>query len=279
MSLRSITLPSGERVPVLGQGTWQMAEDPSQRANEIASLQAGLELGMTMIDTAEMYGDGRTETLVGEAIRGRRDAVFLVSKVLPSHASRRGTVAACEGSLRRLGTDRLDLFLLHWRGAIPLEETVAGFDELVAAGKIRGWGVSNFDVVDMEELWALPEGRAVQNNQVLYNLSRRGIEFDLLPWSREANVPITAYSPIEQGRLSAHPAIRTIAARHDATPGQIALAWVLRHDTVFAIPKMGTPARVRENLRALTIQLAPRDLAELDAAFPPPDEAKELEMI
>jgi diketogulonate reductase-like aldo/keto reductase len=276
---RTTKLPSGEAVPVLGQGTWYMGEDDRRRRDEVAALRLGLDLGMTLIDTAEMYGDGAAEELVGEAIAGRRDEAFLVTKVLPQHASRRGTIEACERSLRRLATDRIDLYLLHWRGGTPLGETLRAFEALVEAGKIRHWGVSNFDLSDMEELVGLPGGERVATNQVLYNLTRRGIEWDLLPWCRERGVPIMAYSPIEQGRLLRSNALATIAARHGATPAQIALAWVLRQDGVIAIPKAGTPAHVRENRAALDIHLTGEDLAELDRAFPPPDGPTPLEMI
>jgi diketogulonate reductase-like aldo/keto reductase len=278
-TVRTIKLPSGEAMPVLGQGTWGMAEDTRRRADEIAALRLGLDLGMTLIDTAEMYADGAAEKLVAEAIAGRRDEVFLVSKVLPNNASRRGTIAACERSLRRLGTDRLDLYLLHWRGPIPLEETLDAFAALVRTGKIRHWGVSNFDVSDMEELVDLPGGTAVATNQVLYNLTRRGIEYDLLPWCRERGLPIMAYSPIEQGRLLGHRELQGVAARHGATPAQVALAWVLRQDGVNAIPRAGTPAHVRENRAALDLRLTEQDLAALDRAFPPPTGPRPLEML
>jgi diketogulonate reductase-like aldo/keto reductase len=256
-----------------------MGEDPDRQDDEAAALRLGLDLGMTLIDTAEMYGDGRAEELVGRAIFGRRAEVFLVSKVLPHHATRRGTIAASEGSLRRLRTDHLDLYLLHWRERAPLEETLAGFEALVQAGKTRYWGVSNFDVPDMEELVALPDGSAVQTDQVLYNLTRRGIEYDLLPWCHRRGIPIMAYSPIEQGRLLEHPAIREVAARHRATTAQVALAWVVRHDGVMAIPKASTTAHVRDNRAALDIRLTKRDLADLDRAFPPPAKKIPLEMI
>lgn len=269
-AVRTTMLPSGEVIPVLGQGTWHLAEDPRRREAEIASLRLGLDLGLSVIDTAEMYADGATEELVGEAITGRRHEVFLVSKVLPQHATRSGMITACEGSLRRLGTDLLDLYLLHWRGTVPLEETLDGFAALRSRGMIRYWGVSNFDVGDMEELVALPGGSSVSTDQVLYNLMQRGIEFDLLPWCERRDIPIMAYSPIEQGRLLGHPVMKRLAEEHDATPSQIALAWVLRRERVVAIPKAGTPAHVRENFDALDVQLTVRDLAILDHEFPPP---------
>jgi diketogulonate reductase-like aldo/keto reductase len=277
--LPTISLPSGEVVPVLGQGTWGMAEDTRRREEEIAALRTGLEQGMTLIDTAEMYADGGAEELVGEAITGRRDDVFLVSKVLPQNSSRRGTIAACERSLRRLRTDRLDLYLLHWRGRVPLTETVDAFAALMRADKIRSWGVSNFDVSDMKELLSLDAGAGVATNQVLYNLTRRGIEFDLLPWCRARHIPIMAYSPIEQGRLLDHAALQSVAARHGVTAAQVALAWVLRQDNVMAIPKASTPAHVRENRAALDLRLTAQDIAALDRAFPPPTHKKSLEML
>ena len=278
-AIRTLKLPSGVTVPVLGQGTWRMAEDPARRAEELAALRAGLELGLTLIDTAEMYADGAAEELVGEAIAGRRDDVFLVSKVLPEHATARGTIAACERSLRRLGTDHLDLYLLHWRGEVPLAETLAAFVTLMVAGKIRAWGVSNFDADDLTELARLPGGAGVETNQVLYNLTRRGIEWDLLPQARARRLPIMAYSPLEQAGLLDHPALERLAHRYDATSAQIALAWVLHQDGVIAIPKAGTVAHVRENHDALGIRFTAADLAELDAAFPPPAAATPLETL
>jgi diketogulonate reductase-like aldo/keto reductase len=273
------TLPDGEPVPVLGQGTWHMAEDSSRRRSEIAALRAGLDLGLTLIDTAELYADGAAEALVAEAIRDRREEVFLVSKVLPEHATRSGTMAACEGSLRRLGTDRLDLYLLHWRGAIPVEQTLEGFRELVHRGLIRNWGVSNFDTADMQELERLPGGTAVATDQVLYNLTRRGIEWDLLPWCRSRRIPMMAYSPIEQGRMLHDPVLKRMAQRLDATPAQVALAWLLRQELLIAIPKAATPKHVRENHGALDIRFTEGDLAELDLAFPPPDGPRPLDTL
>jgi diketogulonate reductase-like aldo/keto reductase len=276
---RTVRLPSGEVVPALGQGTWHLAEDPRKRRDEIAALRLGLDLGMTVIDTAEMYADGAAEILIGEAISGRRDDVFLVSKVLPENASERGTVVACENSLRRLRTDRLDLYLLHWRGTIPLEETLAGFDVLMATGKIRHWGVSNFDVADMTQLHNLTEGKNPLTNQVIYNLARRGIELDLMPWCLGRGIPIMAYSPIMQAELLDDVILNLVAARHDATPAQIALAWVLRNNGVIAIPRAGRPSHVRENRGALDLGLTGDDLAELDRAFPAPSEPKPLAML
>jgi diketogulonate reductase-like aldo/keto reductase len=278
-SVRTTQLPSGEAVPVLGQGTWHLGEHPERRRDEIAALRQGIDLGMTLIDTAEMYGDGASEELVGRAIAGRRGEVFLVSKVLPHHASERGTIRACEASLRRLGTEQLDLYLLHWRGTIPLRETLAAFAVLMRAGKIRYWGVSNFDLSDMQELVSLPGGVNVRTDQVLYNLTRRGIEWDLLPWCLDNGIPVMAYSPIEQGRLLNQPVLEEVAARHRATSAQIALAWVLRVEGVIAIPRAGHPKHGRDNRHALEIHLTPQDLADLDHAFPPPDGPRPLEML
>jgi diketogulonate reductase-like aldo/keto reductase len=272
-------LPAGERVPVLGMGTWHMGERASLRAQEVAALRTGLDLGLTLIDTAEMYADGRAEEVVGEVLAGRRDDVFVVSKVLPSHASRRQMMTACEGSLRRLGTDRLDLYLLHWPGRTPLVETVRGFVDLQRAGKIRHWGVSNFGVDDMDELLEVDGADQVQCNQVLYNLTRRGIEYDLLPWSRQRSLPIMAYSPIEQGRVLGDPVVQRLASRYGVVAAQVALAWVLRQDGVIAIPKAGTSAHVHEVRGALDLQLTPEDLRELDQAYPPPSRPTPLAML
>jgi diketogulonate reductase-like aldo/keto reductase len=256
-----------------------MAENAGRREDELAALRLGLDLGMRLIDTAEMYANGAAEELVGEAIAGRRNDVFLVSKVLPTHATRHATIAACEGSLRRLHTDRLDLYLLHWRSSVPLQETLGAFAALVDAGKIRSWGLSNFTVSDMQEVVSLPGGRAVTTDQVLYNLRRRGIEYDLLPWCRQRGLPMMAYSPIEQGRLLSHPVLQRVATSHNATPSQVALAWVLRQDGLTAIPKAATPAHVRENRAALDVHLTHQDLALLDRAFPPPSRPQPLEML
>lgn len=279
MPFATTSLPSGEAVPVLGQGTWMMGEDRRRAADEVAALKLGLDLGMSLIDTAEMYGDGGSEEIVGEAITGRRDEVFLVSKVLPSNAARNAAIRACEASLKRLRTDRIDLYLLHWRGGVPLAETVVAFEELHRAGKIRHWGVSNFDTADMDELAKLEGGRNCQVNQVLYNLTRRGIEYDLLPWCRGRGMPVMAYSPVEQGELAEDAGLGAIAARHDATPAQIALAWVMAQDGVIAIPKASQLEHVRQNAAARDIRLTPDDLAELDRLFPPPVRKRPLEMI
>jgi diketogulonate reductase-like aldo/keto reductase len=278
-AVRTTRLPSGEDVPVLGQGTWYMGEDKRKRAAEIAALQLGIDLGLTLVDTAEMYGNGETEELVGEALAGRRDKAFVVSKVLPSNASRAGTIAACERSLKRLRSDRIDLYLLHWRGGVPIADTLAGFDALIKAGKIRRWGVSNFDADDMEELLAVSGGNSVATNQVLYNLARRGIEFDLLPRCQRGGVPIMAYSPIEQGRVLRHAAVKRVAGNLGVSAAQVALAWVLREPHVIAIPKAGTTEHVRDNAAALGLQLSKEALADLDHAFPPPKRKQSLEMI
>ncbi|MFK0163335.1 aldo/keto reductase [Rhizobium sp. NPDC090279] len=275
----TVTLPSGIMVPALGQGTWNMGENAATARDEIASLKTGLDLGMTLIDTAEMYADGGSEEVVGKAIEGRRDEVFLVSKVYPANASRQGAIEACERSLRRLNTDRIDLYLLHWRGNHPLEETVEAFESLKAAGKIEAWGVSNFDVDDMDELLSVPNGGNVAVNQVLYNLSRRGIEYDLLPWCQERSIPIMAYSPIEQGRLLHHPELIRIAKTYQATPAQIALAFLLERDGVISIPKSSNPQRIEENRDSIDIDMTDEDWAVLDAAFPPPSRKKPLDML
>ena len=256
-----------------------IGDDRTRRAEEIATLQRGIDLGMNLIDTAEMYGDGASERLVGEAIRGRRDQAFLVSKVYPHNAGRRGVVAACERSLKRLGVYCLDLYLLHWRGSVPLQETIEGFETLQAQGKIRHWGVSNLDTADMDELVGLAGGNRVAANQVLYNLSRRGIEWDLLPWCEARQIPLMAYSPIEQARLLRQPGLRNLAAKHGVTTAQLALAWLLRQDGVIAIPKASSRQHLEENFAALKLSLDDAVLAELDHLFPPPRHATPLEML
>jgi diketogulonate reductase-like aldo/keto reductase len=275
--LPTVKLPSGEKVPQLGQGTWHMGESARRRGEEVAALKLGIDLGLTLIDTAELYADA--ELVVAEAIKGRRDECFIVTKVLPENSTRARTIAACERSLKRLNTDRIDLYLLHWRGRPRLEETLSAFEALVSAGAIRYWGVSNFDVGDMEELFALPGGDACATNQVLYNLRRRGIEAGLLPWCGERGVPIQAYSPIEQGRLLRDRVLTGVAIRHRATTAQIALAWVLRQPDMMVIPKAATLEHVRENRAALDIELTAQDLAELDRAFPPPAGPRPLELL
>jgi len=277
--MRTVILPGGEKIPALGQGTWYMGDSAATRAGEIAALQAGLDLGMTLIDTAEMYGNGQAETLVGEALAGRRDQAFLVSKVLPSNASRQGTKKACERSLKRLKTDVIDLYLLHWQGGYPFEETVAGMMDLKQEGKIRHWGVSNMDVDEMDEIVAVRKGNTCAVNQILYNLSRRGVEYDLLPWCAEHSIPVMAYSPIEQSRILKDRTLAAVAKRHNATPAQAALAWVLRNPNIIAIPKAGKTAHVEENAGSLAVNLTPEDLAEFDAAFRPPTRKMHLEML
>jgi len=266
-------------LPRLGQGTWNMGDDSSRRKAELEALREGIALGMTLIDTAEMYGDGRSESLVGEAIAGSRDKVYLVSKVLPSNASRKGVVRACEASLKRLRAEEIDLYLLHWSSSTPLEETVRGFEDLLAAGKICSWGVSNLDLGEMNRLVALPGGKACATNQVLYNLSRRGIEFDLLPWCTKNDISVMAYSPVEQGRILGNKVLRQVAQDLGATPAQVALAWTLRDSNVISIPKAASVAHVRENRKALDLKLDAGALKALDAAFPPPKGPRSLEML
>lgn len=274
----TLQLPSGTPMPVLGQGTWGMGEDQARRQTEVAALRLGLELGMTLIDTAEMYGEGGAEEVTGEAIENRRAEVFLVSKIYPRNASRRGAVEACERSLERLKTDYLDLYLLHWRGSVPLAETLEAFQSLKQAGKIREYGVSNFDVRDLEEAGAMPGGDEIATNQVLYNLMRRGIEWDLLPACRERGIPVMAYSPIEQGGMLGNAQLKLVASRHNVTPAQVALAWLLQQEGIVVIPKASTAAHVRENRAAAELTLTDEDLTELDRALPPPRQKMRLEM-
>ena len=278
-AMRAITLASKQRMPVLGQGTWYLGETAASRSDEVKALRAGLDLGLTLIDTAELYGDGASEELVRDAIRGRRDEVFLVGKVLPTNASRRGTIEACERSLARLGTDHIELYLLHWRNRHPLAETIEAFSELIDAGKIGQWGVSNFDLADMTELMDVDGGQACATNQILYNLTRRSPEYDLLPWCRDHSIPVMAYSPIEQGRLVGHPQIVDVATRHRVSPAQVALAWVLRQDGIVATPCSSNPEHVRDNAAAADLHLGEEDLADLDAAFPPPNRPEPLAML
>ena len=256
-----------------------MGENRSRFADEVAALKLGIELGITLIDTAEMYGNGVAEEIVAEAIKGRRDKLFIVSKVLPYNSSQKGTIEACERSLKRLKTDRIDLYLLHWRGSHPFAETLAGFERLQRDGKIRHHGVSNFDRGDMEEWTRLDGGKAVASNQILYNLTRRGPEFDLIPWCRQKTISIMAYSPIEQGRMLGHKALGEVATRHGAAPAQVALAWLLRQDGMMVIPKASRQQHVRENLGALDLKLTDQDLADLDRAFPPPKRQTSLGML
>ena len=278
MPIGTVRLSDGETVPALGQGTWKMGEQRGKRADEVRALQLGIELGMTLIDTAEMYASGVAEEITGEAIKGRRDEVFLVSKVLPSNASLSGTTAACERSLKRLGVETIDLYLLHWPSNHPVSGTIGAFKALQQAGKIRHWGVSNFDVSEMEEVLRVG-GEKVATNQVLYNLSRRAIEYDLVPWQQKRNIPLMAYSPIEQGRLAHHRSLSDIAVHHNATPAQIALAWALSRPQTMVIPKATGEVHVRENRASADIELTPEDFAALDAAFPPPKRKSSLEMI
>lgn len=273
--MRAVSFPDGGAMPVLGLGTWRMGERKSDAAAELAALKLGLELGLNLIDTAEMYGNGGAETIVGQAIAGRRDETFLVSKVLPQNASRAGTVKACEASLRRLGTDRLDLYLLHWAGSHPLDGTIEAFEQLKHAGKILRWGVSNFDFAETEPL----AGAAVASNQVLYNLARRGIEFDLLPWCRARKIPVMAYSPIEQGRILNNRTLVSLAQARGCSAAQLALAWVLKQEGVVTIPKASTLAHVRENRAALDMALSNAESVALDNAFPPPRKASPLAML
>ena len=276
--IHRVSLPEGESVPALGQGTWKMGEERGRRTQEIAALRAGIGLGMTLIDTAEMYGEGRTEELVGEAVAGLRDEVFIVSKAYPQNAGKQRLRAACERSLRRLRTDRIDLYLLHWRGEVPLSETVEAFKALRRAGKIRHWGVSNFDTEDMRELLAAG-GERCATNQILYNLAKRGVEFDLLPSMAERHMPAMAYSPIEQGRLPASGVLATLAREHGVCAPQIALAWLLRRKDLLVIPKASSIEHLRQNHQALAIALSPEDLRAIDREFPPPRRKTPLEML
>jgi len=277
--MRTVTLPDGERVSALGLGTWNMGDDAAARAEEIATLRLALDQGATLIDTAEMYGDGRSEELIGAALAGRRNDAFVVSKVYPHNASRKAMSTACERSLRRLKTDRIDLYLLHWRGSVPLDETLDAFQRLQQAGKIRHFGVSNLDLKDMQALGRQPGAEAVATNQLLYNLTRRGIEWDLLPWLRERRVPIMAYSPLEQARLLADRRLAQLSRDLGMTPAQAALAWLLARDDVIVIPKTGNRGRLQENLGALDHVLTAAQLAELDRLFPPPKSASALAML
>ncbi|BAU64387.1 aldo/keto reductase [Stanieria sp. NIES-3757] len=276
--MKTLQLPSGRKIPILGQGTWRMGETASQKQAEIDALRLGIDLGMTLIDTAEMYGEGGAEKVVAEAISGRRDRVFLVSKFYPYNASYQGVINACDRSLSRLKTDYLDLYLLHWRGSIPLSETLEALQHLKQAGKILDYGVSNFDVDDMEEALSLPGGKAIATNQVLYNLMRRGIEWDLLPWCKDLHIPIMAYSPVEQKAFINHPKLRAIAKQHHATPTQIALNWLLKQDNIISIPKATNPNHVRENRAALDINLTEENIEEIDRIFPPPNRKQTLAM-
>jgi diketogulonate reductase-like aldo/keto reductase len=276
---QTVQLPSGEQIPALGQGTWEMGEKSRARSDEIKALQTGVELGMTLIDTAEMYGDGDSEQLIAEALGDRRNELLIVSKVYPHNGSEAGVKAACERSLKRLQTDRIDLYLLHWRGGEDMEGVIAGFENLKAAGKIRHWGVSNFDIDDMIELFALENGNQCATNQILYNVARRGPEFDLLPWMRERNMPAMAYSPVDHSRLPKQSVLNDIADVRGVSPMQIALAWVLQQPRTVAIPKASTIAHVMENAAAREISLSAEELMQIDAQFKPPKSKRPLEML
>lgn len=275
--MRQVTFPDGRSFPALGQGTWRMGEDRRRATEETQAILAGLDAGLTLVDTAEMYGDGSTETWLGGAIAGRRDEVFLVSKALPRNASRVRLVRSCEASLKRLRTDRLDLYLLHWPGSVPLTETVEAMEALQSAGKIVAWGVSNFDVDDMEALVGAG-GESCATNQVLYNVSRRGPDHDLVPWLDGQGIPLMAYSPVEQGRLPESGALAVVAERYGVTPYQIALAWTMR-DGALSIPKAASLPHVKENRAAADITLDAEDLAAIDAEFPPPKRRQALEIL
>lgn len=277
--MRTIPLPSGQAIPILGLGTWRMGEHTKQRQNEIHALRHGLDLGISLIDTAEMYGEGGAEEVIAQAIAHRRSQAFLVSKVYPHNASRRGAIVACERSLQRLKTDYLDLYLLHWRGTVPLAETLEAFQALQQAGKIRSYGVSNFDVEDMEEASTLAGGKAIATNQVLYNLMRRGIELNLLPWCRQRQIPVMAYSPVEQGRLLRNRTLQEMAQQRSVSAAQLAIAWLLHQENVIVIPKSSSIAHVEENRAALDLKLSAAELAALNTAFPPPRQPVPLEML
>lgn len=284
MNAKTVLFPNGRRVPAIGQGTWFMGEKASEFRSEVSALQLGIDLGMTLIDTAEMYADGGAERVVGEAIAGRRDQVYLVSKVYPQNAGGDKAIKACEQSLQRLDTDTLDLYLLHWRGSFRLEETVRAMESLQQAGKIRHWGVSNLDTADMEELWHVSGGEACMTDQVLYHAASRGVEYDLLPWCREHEVPIMAYCPLAQaGQLRHevlhHPVMQQLARARGVSSAQIALAWVTRFDNIIAIPKAVQQDHVRDNAAALTLKLNPEEIALIDQAFPTPAQKTPLDIV
>lgn len=275
--MKTVILPSGEQVPAFGQGTWCMGEDPGKRKEEIATLRLGLDMGATLIDTAEMYGEGQAESLLAQAIGDRRNEAFLVSKVYPHNASHEDMIASCERSLQRLNTDRIDLYLLHWRGDVPLAETMDAFATLQQAGKIRHYGVANFDRTDMQDLWPTAGGDAIATNQLLYNLARRNIEGGVLPWLRQHHIPVMAYSPLERSHLADNPQLVEFARRHERTPAQIALAWLLAADDMIVIPKTGRRERLEENIRALDQPLTQTQLSELEQLFPAPTGPRPLE--
>lgn len=271
-------LPSGKSIPILGQGTWRMGEDPRMKAAELKALRYGLDRGLTLIDTAEMYGNGGAEVLISEAIAGRRDDVFIVSKALPTNARYKEIISACEHSLQRLKTDRIDLYLLHWRGTASLSETVDAFQELVFMGKILDWGVSNFDMASMHELIALPGGNAVATNQILYNPLRRGAEWDLIPWCHKRRMPIMAYSPLDEGGIVNHPVLIRLAKQLEVTPAQVVMAWLLRQPQIISIPKAIQLSHIDENLAALDIIFDEPMLEQIDQAFPAPTGPRPLEI-
>jgi diketogulonate reductase-like aldo/keto reductase len=277
--MRTVTLPSGETMPALGLGTWHMGEKSSESKREVAALKAGLDLGIGLIDTAEMYGEGGAEKVVAEAVKGRRDKVFIVSKVYPHNASRAGAIAACERSLKRLAAGHIDLYLLHWRGSVPLAETVEAFEKLKKDGKIRHWGVSNFDKSDMDELRELKAGASCASNQVLYHLGQRGIEWELLPDCQKRGVSVMAYSPLGQGRILGNAALAKIGKKHGVSPAAVATAWTLRAKGMISIPKSSSVERVAELAKAESLKLDAEDLAALDAAFPPPRKGQPLAML
>ncbi len=277
MTIPTVSLPSGARMPTFGIGTWRMGEERRRRKEETDAIRHALDLGFTLIDTAEMYGEGGAEEAIADAIARRRDGLFIVSKVYPHNASRQGAIAACERSLARLRIERIDLYLLHWMGGVPFEETIAAFRKLRDDGKIADWGVSNFDLDDLQS-WYDKDGGRCATNQVMYNLARRGVEFDLLPWMRQHNMPLMAYSPFDRGPLARNTALKTVADRHGATPAQVALAWLLRQPGMIAIPKSADKQRLTENFGALQVKLTDADLADLDRAFPPPRGKRSLAM-
>jgi diketogulonate reductase-like aldo/keto reductase len=268
--MKTVALPGGERVPALGLGSWRMGESARTRADEVAAVRRALDLGLALVDTAEMYADGGAERVIGEALEGRREEVFLVSKVYPHNAGRRAAVAACERSLERLRTDRIDLYLLHWRGTVPLAETVEAFERLRAGGKIRHWGVSNFDVEDLDELWALPHGARCAANQVYYSASQRGVEAALVPRQRGRGLPLMAYCPLDEGALARHAGLAAIGRRHGASAAQVAIAWLLTRPDVIVIPKASRAEHLQQNRTAADLELTPADLAEIDRLLPPP---------
>lgn len=277
--MRRMVLPDGSDIPVIGQGTWRMGENAAKKQAEIAALRAGIDLGLTLIDTAEMYGSGGAEAVVGEAIAGRREDIYLVSKVLPSNASFAGTITACERSLKRLKTDRLDLYLLHWRGGDPLAETLRAFEQLQKDGKIRSFGVSNFDVNDMKQWLALAGTDRTQTNQILYNVGERGPDVDLAPLLAQRGIALMAYCPLAQGDLGTFAKLQPVAQRHNATVAQIMLAWATRNPLCFAVPKSSHVDRLKENAAAGALTLTAEDRADIDAAFPLPKKAVPLAMV